>query len=122
MDWMMEMQSVYPVQIKQAGSAELEIRWSDGHVSLYPVAFLRRSCRCAACVDEWTGEAILKPEQVDERVHPLRGCPGGRYAINIEWSDGHSSGIYTYEHLRALCPRLSGADEPGDGNERGKPD
>jgi DUF971 family protein len=28
----------------------------------------------------------------------------GRYAIRFHWSDGHSTGIYTFEHLRELCP------------------
>jgi DUF971 family protein len=27
----------------------------------------------------------------------------GRYAIQFHWSDGHSTGIYTFEHLRELC-------------------
>ena len=28
----------------------------------------------------------------------------GNYAIRIQWSDGHSTGIYSYEHLRKVCP------------------
>ena len=28
----------------------------------------------------------------------------GRYAIRILWSDGHNTGIYSYELLRSLCP------------------
>jgi DUF971 family protein len=28
----------------------------------------------------------------------------GRYAIRFHWSDGHSTGIYTFEQLRELCP------------------
>jgi DUF971 family protein len=27
----------------------------------------------------------------------------GNYAIRIDWSDGHNSGIYSYEHLRSIC-------------------
>jgi len=99
---MTEAQPPVPVGIQQAGPAELEIRWSDGLTSRYPVVLLRRSCRCAACVDEWTGAPILKPEQVSEDVRPVRVSPVGNYAINIEWSDGHRSGIYTFEHLREL--------------------
>jgi DUF971 family protein len=97
-------QEAVPSEIKQAGPAELQITWIDGHVSAYPVAYLRRSCRCAACVDEWSGAQILKPEQVSPDVKPLRIDPVGRYAIHIEWSDGHTSGIYSFEHLRRLCP------------------
>lgn len=92
-----------PSAIRQAGPKELEIVWNDGHVSRYPVVYLRRSCRCASCIDEWTGVQILKPEQVPEDVKPVRLEPVGRYAIHILWSDGHSSGIYTFEHLRRIC-------------------
>ena len=34
----------------------------------------------------------------------LKPEPVGNYAIRINWSDGHSSGIYSYDHLRAICP------------------
>jgi DUF971 family protein len=93
-----------PESIRQAGAAELEIIWNDGHVSLYPVVHLRRACRCASCVDEWTGEQVLKADRVDPGVKPVTIEPVGRYAIHIAWSDGHRSGIYSFEHLRSLCP------------------
>ncbi len=28
----------------------------------------------------------------------------GEYAIRIDWNDGHSTGIYSYDHLRNICP------------------
>ena len=93
-----------PVDIRQSGPAELQITWADEHVSQYPVVYLRRACRCAACVDEWTGAALLKPESVPEDIKPIKIEPVGRYAIHIHWSDGHTSGIYTFEHLRKVCP------------------
>jgi ATP-binding protein involved in chromosome partitioning len=94
----------FPRELKQAGPAELQITWSDGHLSTYPVVYLRRMCRCAACVDEMSGKPILDPAKVSDRVRPIEINPVGRYAVNIIWNDGHSSGIYTYEHLRAICP------------------
>jgi DUF971 family protein len=94
----------FPRELKQAGPAALKIVWSDGHESTYPVVHLRRSCRCAACVDEWSGARLLDPGRIPESIRPVQIQPVGRYAINIVWSDGHSSGIYTYEHLRAICP------------------
>lgn len=95
---------IAPASIRQAGPGELEIVWNDGHVSVYPVAYLRRSCRCAACIDEWSGAPLLKPEQVPPDVKPVRIEPVGRYALHFAWSDGHTSGIYSFEHLRAICP------------------
>jgi DUF971 family protein len=35
-------------------------------------------------------------------VHPLKIEPVGRYAIQIDWSDGHSTGIYPFRRLREL--------------------
>jgi DUF971 family protein len=28
----------------------------------------------------------------------------GAYAIRIDWSDGHNTGIYSFDHLRRICP------------------
>lgn len=95
---------ISPAGMRQSGPRELEITWTDGHVSAYPVAYLRRTCKCAACIDEWTGAPLLKPETVSEDIKPVRIDPVGRYAVHIVWSDGHSSGIYSFDHLRAVCP------------------
>jgi DUF971 family protein len=39
-----------------------------------------------------------------EPIHPESADPVGHYAIQFNWNDGHSSGIYTYEYLREICP------------------
>ena len=96
--------ALFPKALRQAAPDVLEITWNDGHRSLYPVVYLRRSCRCAGCVDEWTGKPILDPHKVAETVRPIEIKPVGRYALSVDWSDGHSSGIYTFEHLRSICP------------------
>jgi DUF971 family protein len=28
----------------------------------------------------------------------------GRYAIRIDWSDGDTTGIYSFDHFRKICP------------------
>ena len=63
---------------------------------------LRLACCCAQCVDEWTGEGRLDAAAVPQDVHPVRIQPVGRYAIQIQWSDGHDAGIYPFERLREL--------------------
>jgi DUF971 family protein len=41
---------------------------------------------------------------MDARATRMRNLEAvGGYAINIEWEDGHSYGIYQWEYLRALC-------------------
>ena len=94
---------VVPSAIEQAGPRELRIRWSDGAVSLYAVRDLRLACGCAHCIDEWTGEGRLDPGAVPEDVHPVRIERVGRYAIQIQWSDGHGSGIYPFARLREIA-------------------
>ncbi len=82
--------------------AHLRIEWKDGTVSEYAPRALRLACPCAGCVEEMTGVRILRPEDVDPRVYPTAIHYVGRYALQFVWSDGHSTGIYTYEHLRKL--------------------
>lgn len=95
-------ESTSPVEIRQRDSRTLEISWADGRTSLYDVRRLRLACGCAQCVDEWSGAELLDADSVPSDVHPLRMSSVGRYAIQIDWSDGHNSGIYPFRRLRAL--------------------
>jgi ATP-binding protein involved in chromosome partitioning len=92
-----------PQRIAQSGSRHLAITWGDGHESRYEVRALRLACACAECVDEWTGAGRLDEASVPADVAPVRIQPVGRYAIQIEWSDGHATGIYPFRRLRELC-------------------
>ena len=91
-----------PAKIEQAGARQLAITWADGVRHEYDVRTLRLACGCAQCVDEWTGAGRLDPDSVPEDVHPLRIESVGRYALQIDWSDGHSAGIYPFRRLRGL--------------------
>ena len=97
-----------PSDISQAGPDSLRIKWQDDHESLYPVRLLRLACRCARCVEEFTGQPLLRSQDIPADVRPVRISPVGRYAIQFSWSDGHDSGIYSFEHLRELCPCCAG--------------
>jgi DUF971 family protein len=81
----------------------LRIEWRDGGTSEYWPRDLRLLCPCAGCVDEITGVRTLRPEAVDEGVYPTAIHYVGRYALQFVWSDGHSTGIYTFEYLRQLA-------------------
>jgi len=96
---------IVPTQIRQTGPRVLSIQWEDGVESVFDVRSLRLACACALCVDEWTGEYKLDPSKVPEDVHPTQVHSVGRYAIGIDWSDGHDSGIYPFERLRELADR-----------------
>jgi ATP-binding protein involved in chromosome partitioning len=91
-------------EITRPSTSDVRILWKDGHESLYTGYALRVGCRCAMCVDEMSGNKRLREESISKDVRPLSIDPVGRYAIRFQWSDGHSTGIYTFELLRELCP------------------
>ena len=82
----------------------LLVEWdADGHAWLYPARLLRLACPCAACVEEMSGRPILNAESVPVDVRPVSVGLVGGYGIRIVWSDGHGTGIYTFERLRERC-------------------
>jgi len=100
--------NVSPKSIKLAGERDtVSVHWSDGHVSAYPYAYLRGKCPCATC-EELGAQAMRPPSQLpilgQRPLKPERAELVGRYALQIYWSDGHSSGIYAFDYLRSLCP------------------
>jgi Mrp family chromosome partitioning ATPase/DUF971 family protein len=77
--------------------------------SLSP-ADMRRGCRCAACVEEMTGKAILNPLNVPETVKPTKMSSTGNYALSVDWSDGHRS-LYPYRLIRSMIQEKQQAKE-----------
>jgi DUF971 family protein len=80
----------------------LAVAWSDGHRTRFPLRLLRERCPCAGCVDEWTGKRTVDPQTIPADIRPLEMTPVGRYAVQIGWSDGHSTGIYSWDLLLKL--------------------
>jgi DUF971 family protein len=93
-----------PVTIEKRGDTEVRIVWDDGHESTWANSELRLACGCAHCVDEWTGERRLQRHDVQSDVKPTGIELVGNYALHFAWSDGHASGIYSYDLLRSICP------------------
>jgi len=82
----------------------LLIEWDQaGHSFLYPARALRLACPCAGCVEEMTGRPLLNAESVPADVRPLAVSLVGTYGIQVRWSDGHGSGIFTFDRLLAQC-------------------
>lgn len=104
------MQGYRPVNITaDRGQRQLIINWDDGHESRYSFSGLRQACPCVDC----RGGHAHMGQPPD--AHEIRNAPVtdlnlesveavGAYAIQISWSDGHSTGIYSWEWLRAACP------------------
>jgi DUF971 family protein len=95
-----------PTRIKRLPDA-IDVQWNDGHQSRYSYQLLRQECPCARCQSAELDKNPLRLLPVDSLVTDLAIVDiqlVGRYAIRLIWSDGHKTGIYTFEFLRALQP------------------
>jgi len=110
------MDGVKVSEIRRDGVSGLTILWSTGLSSRLSAKTLRAFCPCAGC-REARGEALhdspLTPRRksllsivestVEEETRLERIWGIGQYAIGIQWGDGHSTGIYTFDLLRQLA-------------------
>jgi ATP-binding protein involved in chromosome partitioning len=91
-----------PVAITRRDDGIL-IEWDQqGGRSFHPARSLRLACPCAECVEEMTGRALLDPARVPADIRPLRIHLVGAYGLRVDWSDGHNTGIYTFDRLREM--------------------
>jgi DUF971 family protein len=101
------------VKVHVKTGAGVDIAWADGHTSHYDFAFLRENCPCATCNDErgkkesqramnLPASALLPMYKPKARAQSATQV--GNYAIQINFTDGHSTGIFSYDYLRSVCP------------------
>lgn len=102
----------HPSKLELVSPEELQIEWSDGQRSSYAVAELRKRCPCATCREQRqeaasnaNANSMLLPvlsaaETMPTRIQGMR--PVGNYAYAIEFNDGHDTGIFTIDFLRAF--------------------
>ena len=105
--------SLRPADLKLLDQQTLKIQWTDGQVRQYSVSELRGNCPCATCREKRTSEAeetnplaILTPEEAKPLTITAMN-PIGSYAYGIAYSDGHDTGIYTFEDLIALGEQVA---------------
>jgi len=103
------------VKVHVSTNAGVDITWADGHASHFDFVYLRENCPCATCNDERDKKDSLaeaSPAFASSLALPMfkpkpranAATQVGNYAIRISFSDGHSTGIYSYDHLRSICP------------------
>jgi DUF971 family protein len=88
------------------GLERLALLWDDGHQGLIPLRSLRDQCPCAGCQGETVLLKSYKPEPTPDKPGKYKVVGAqqvGSYALSVSWADGHQTGIYTWETLRALC-------------------
>lgn len=101
------------VRVRLSEGLGLEIDWADGHQSAWSFVWLRNACPCSSCTAEREKQGRRPGEPAAPTADllkmyapppkPRSAHPVGRYAIQFEWLDGHSGGIYSWEYLRRLC-------------------
>lgn len=108
--------STDPEHIAISKSKGIDIDWKDRHHSSYDLEYLRDWCPCATCTGahgtaprpkstEGSQSGNANPFQMYKPRTKMLGVePVGSYAIRIQWNDGHNTGIYSYDHLRRICP------------------
>ena len=116
------------IKIHVSSGAGVDITWADGHASHYDFPYLRDACPCATCNDEREKKAEAERKEANSPhthggsstiplpttspVFPMfkpkaraqSATSVGSYAIQINFSDGHNTGIYSYDQLRSICP------------------
>jgi DUF971 family protein len=115
------------VKVHVSTGAGVDITWADDHSSHYDFAYLRQECPCAMCNDERQKKAagqekdaqlkkenpllavapalsssllpMFKPRLTAKAAHAV-----GNYALQIDFNDGHATGIFSFDYLRMICP------------------
>ena len=122
----MDDDTITPTRLNLKRDEKLEIDWRDGRRCTYPISLLRSMCPCALCRGLREGheghppaiQAVPPSGPPAPRKMSLSILPGdftqpltalsaelvGNYALRIDWSDKHGSGIYSFKYLREICP------------------
>ncbi len=105
-----------PLSLDLKRDEALTVRWSDGRVSVYPIGLLRRmspSAEAKAWRDEQAKNPLaVLPDAAARQSGPLTAESAelvGQYALRITFSDGHSSGLYSWDYLRWLDDQQTGS-------------
>jgi DUF971 family protein len=97
------------VKVNVTTGEGVEVTWADGHGSRYTFPYLRDNCPCAMCNDERykkvsAGSSAAVLPMFKPRVTAKSAKAVGNYAVQIDYSDGHATGIYSFVYLREICP------------------
>ncbi|MEM9668495.1 MAG: DUF971 domain-containing protein [Pseudomonadota bacterium] len=102
----MSSDAAWPTELRFRRSArELVVTFDDGLAGAIPYKFLREESPSA----ENKGHGNRRPLPrfpIPDTIDVLSAEAVGRYAVRIEFSDGHKTGLYTWPLLR----ELSGVD------------
>ena len=119
--------SVRPEHLDLRKREALVIRWSDGRESRYPITYLRRmspSAETRKLREELSSNPLTVLPAASGTDGPLEATGAelvGNYAVRITFSDGHQTGLYSWDYLRRIDPAVTAEavppspDAAGDG-------
>src|SRR6185369_10873308 len=87
-------------------SRVLEIAFSDGETFRLPCEFLRVYSPSAEVRGHGPGQEVLQVGKRDVEIKSIE--PVGSYAVRLVFSDGHDTGLYSWEYLHYLGTNLEG--------------
>lgn len=98
-----------PTKLSLKKDSALTLTWPDGRVDVFGLDYLRAKCPCAACKQLRASQTrsrltVLPSNFVSGPVTVRHAESVGNYAIRIDWSDNHGSGIYSFAYLKEIAP------------------
>ncbi len=107
-----------PVRVEVSRSQGMTLQWPDGLQVALSAQLLRRSSPSAdaqALREQLASNPLtVLPASATSDAGQLRieaVEPVGTYALRIRFSDGHASGLYTWDLLRTLCEQRRDAED-----------
>lgn len=98
---MSSLEKPIPTQIElHQKSRVLEIGFSDGKLFSLPYEFLRVYSPSAEVRGHGPGQETLQVGKKEIEINSAE--PVGTYAMQLVFSDGHDSGIYSWEYLHSM--------------------
>lgn len=121
---------VQPSAIDLKKDRGLTVEWEDGSASYFSIAYLRKmspSADARALREEMQKNplTVLPSRPAGLGDQPLRATSAelvGNYAIRIRFSDGHDTGIYSWQYLREIDRGAQASRDgagPGEGPGEG---
>ena len=90
-----------PTEIKlHQKSRALEITYADGKTFTLPCEFLRVHSPSAEVRGHGPGQEVLQAGKREVNISRIE--PVGTYAVQLYFSDGHDTGIYSWDYLHDL--------------------
>ncbi|MDH3583503.1 MAG: DUF971 domain-containing protein [Phycisphaerae bacterium] len=99
----------------------LAVTWTDGSQSFFPIAYLRKMSPSAEMRElrqqMQDNPLTVLPKNMAEHDGPITATDAelvGNYAIRIRFSDGHHTGLFSWDYLRQIdVPDQGDPEAPG---------